>query len=81
MDDNTPLYVIMFDMQMNLCERFPAMTPLTLRREKAREVFLLISRLNTHSEYNKQPNESPTPTPTVKNGQKVIRKPAGDNWF
>jgi hypothetical protein len=59
-------------MEMNLSDRFPSMTPLTLRREKAREVFLLLNRFNRYS--RKQAKQK-------KNGQRIIRKPAGDNWF
>ena len=43
------------------------MTPLQLRREKAREVFILIKRFNRFSK--------------KKNKKKIIRKPAGDDWF
>lgn len=57
---------------MGLSERFPALTPIALRREKAREVFLLIARFNVWS--RKQAK-------SMKNGKKIIRKPAGDNWF
>lgn len=47
------------------------MTPLTLRREKARDVFLLIVRFNKYSRKQKK----------QKNGKRIIRKPAGDDWF
>ena len=56
---------------MNLCERFPALTPLGLRREKAREVFILISRYRIYS--NKQQKNAGKP--------KIIRRPAPDTWF
>ena len=60
-------------MEVNLCERFPAMSPLTLRKEKAREVFLLINRYSIYSKNEQK---------TKKNGGKrIIRRPAGDNWF
>jgi hypothetical protein len=59
-------------MQMSISERFPALHPLALRRERAREVFLLIARYNR---YSKKPENS--------RGKQsdVIRKPAGDDWF
>lgn len=56
---------------MSLCERFPALTPLSLRREKAREVFILVTRYNIYS--NKQQKNAGKP--------KIIRRPAGDTWF
>lgn len=71
-NDDTPVYDTLFEMEINLSERFPAMTPLTLRREKAREVFLLMNRFNR---YNRKKKKS------QKNGKKIIRRPAGDNWF
>lgn len=49
------------------------MTPLTLRKEKAREVFVLIKRYNKYSKKQKKETES--------GGKKIIRRPAGDNWF
>lgn len=72
MYDDTPIYDALFEMEMNLSERFPSMTPLTLRREKAREVFLLINRYNRYSAKEKKKQ---------KNGKRIIRKPAGDDWF
>lgn len=77
MPDDTPIYETLFDIQMSLCKIFPALTPLTLRREKAREVFLLINRYNKHSLKNNNGNK----TNTTQNGVRVIRRKAGDNWF
>lgn len=57
-------------MEMAISERFPALSPLKMRREKASEVFLFIRRLN---EYNSRQNK--------KGGKKVIKRPAGDDWF
>ena len=71
MPDNTPVYELLFEMQMSLCERFPALTPLALRREKAREVFILVTRYNIYS--NKQQKNAGKP--------KIIRRPASDTWF
>lgn len=58
-------------MEMSLCERFPAMTPLTLRREKAVDVFTLIVRYANYS--NRQAKSAGKP--------KIIRRPASDTWF
>ena len=62
----------MFEMEVNLCEKFPALTPLSLRREKAREVFTMIARFNRYSKRKKK---------REKGGKKIIRRPASDNWF
>ena len=64
----------MFEIEMILTERFPSMTPLTLRREKAREVFLLLNRFDRYSLKKEKENKR-------KNGKRIIRKPAGDDWF
>lgn len=58
---------------MNLCERFTTLTPLALRKEKAREVFLLVKRYGIYSkkESRKKNNK----------GKQIIRRPAGDTWF
>lgn len=69
--DNTPIYDVLFSMQVNLCERFTGLTPLGLRREKARDVFLLINRYNKYS-IREQRNAK---------RKNVIRKQAGDDWF
>jgi hypothetical protein len=58
-------------MEVTLCERFPAFTPLNLRREKLREVLKLIVRFNKYSA-KKQKNA---------NKPKIIRRPASDTWF
>lgn len=71
MYDDTPIYDVLFEMEMNLTERFPSMTPLVLRREKAREVFLL---LNRYTRYSRKADKQ-------KNGKRIIRRPAGDDWF
>ena len=61
-------------MEVNLSERFAGMTPFNIRREKAREVFLLIRRMAVYNE-KKQKNTDPI------TGARVIRRPAGDTWF
>lgn len=69
MSNNTPVYELLFEMQVNLCERFPSMNPLMLRRERAREVFTMIARYNKYAKKR------------TKNNKKIIRRPASDNWF
>lgn len=60
-------------MTITLCDRFPAYTPTGIRRERAREIFLLITRLNKHNRKKKKN--------TTKDGKRIIRRPASDNWF
>lgn len=70
------LYEIFFELEISLIERFPSLTPFTVRQTKATEVFLLIRRLNNYTEYKDKDYK-------IKNNKpvKVIRRPAGDDWF
>lgn len=61
-------------MEVNLSERFAGMTPFNIRREKAREVFLLIRRLSRMSEIKEKEINPVT-------GKHIKRVKAGDNWF
>jgi len=56
-------------MEISICERFPALSPFDVRRTKAAEVFLLIRRMNNYNKQNKSGKK------------KVLRRPAGDDWF
>lgn len=69
-EDDTPVPELLFEMEMNLCERFTSMTPLTLRKEKAREVYDLIVKYNRYSKKNESGKK-----------KRKIKKPAGDDWF
>ena len=40
------LYQHLFDLTDNLCQRYPALSPFQVRRERAGEVYLLVRRLN-----------------------------------
>lgn len=71
--DPPPLYDVLFEITVSLCERFPAYTPTEIRRTSVREIFLMIKRLNNYNEHQKKSKD--------KNGNKKIRRPAGDNWF
>lgn len=61
---------------MTLSERFPQLTPIRIRQERASEVFLLMERLGG---YIKRQNAA-APKINAK-GHRVIRRPAGDDWF
>jgi hypothetical protein len=57
-------------MELSICERFPSLSPFDVRREQAKEVFLLIRRLNDYSDRQANPKKP-----------RKIRRPASDNWF
>lgn len=58
-------------MTLNICERFPSLSPFDVRRERASEVFRLVARI-------KKSNDIRTKESTKKT---KIRRPASDNWF
>lgn len=58
-------------MEVSISEQFPGLSPFTIRREKATEVFLLMRRLSNYNQYQ-----------AINSGKKnIIRRPAGDDWF
>lgn len=67
-EDDLALYQILFDMELSISESFPSLNPIALRKEKAREVFTLLSRW-VEKKTRKEP------------GKRVLRRPAGDTWF
>lgn len=72
MDENdTPIPEMMFEIEVGMCERFPAMSPLSLRKERVNDVFRLVSQ---YTEYARKEDKK-------KNNKQVIRRRAGDDWF
>ena len=70
MEDDTPIDEMMFEIEVGICERFPALSPLSMRRERVNDVFRLISQYSNYAWKN-----------TNSNGKQVIRRRAGDDWF
>ena len=68
--DDTPIDEMMFEIEVGICERFPALSPLSMRRERVNDVFRLISQYSNYARKN-----------TNGNGKQVIRRRAGDDWF
>lgn len=58
-------------MEVGISERFPSLSPVTVRRTRAAEVFTLIRRLNNYNAYRTKDSGK----------KKIIRRPAGDDWF
>ena len=73
MEDNTPIDELMFELEVGMSERFAGITPLSLRKERARDVFLLIAQYSDYSGNEKQKKGS--------GGKEVIRRRAPDTWF
>ena len=58
---------------MEICNRFPTVDPFSIRKEKMREILLLVRRLRIYDEANNQNNKNKR--------KKQIRRPASDSWF
>lgn len=58
---------------MEICNQFSKRLILSIRKEKMREIFLLVRRLRIYDEANNQNNKNKR--------KKQIRRPASDSWF
>ena len=75
------LYETFFDLEDNLCQRYPALTPFIVIKEKVGEVILLVKRINRKNMREKG-IQSTDKVWTDKNGNVHIRRKArNDNWF
>lgn len=74
------MYEVFFDLEDNLCQRYPALTPFIVRRERVGEVFLLINRINAKAEREQGIRRKDE---IIEDGQgnRVIRREAGDDFF
>lgn len=71
------MYEILFDMNVNMCERFPALDPFRVREQRFHDVLLIFRRLN--NKHKKGDKDNP-PGSYVKNG--VLYRPAQkDDWW
>lgn len=75
MNDNTPIYDVLFEMEMTLCDRFAQFTPLALRKERAKDVFTMVVRYNKYMIKENRKNKR------TKDGKRIVRRPASDTWF
>lgn len=75
------LYELFFDMTDSLCQRYPGITPLNIRREKVGEVFLLINRINKRERRKKGIGENEQVQKDSKGRIHIRRKATNDNWY
>lgn len=73
--DDTPMSQLLFEIEVLLSERFPALSPVSLRKTKAREVFKIINKLTIYSKKEKQKQAKAATT------KHIIKKQASDTWF
>nr|DAH40885.1 MAG TPA: hypothetical protein [Caudoviricetes sp.] len=71
------MYQILFDLNTNLCDHFPALDPFRVREQRFHDVLLIFRRLN---EQVKDKKRIPQAATTRRNG--VIRRRATkDDWY
>lgn len=66
---------MLFDMSVMLCQKFPALTPMQLRRERAVEVFDTVRKLIRHI---RRENAQYI---TIRGKRMKKRKVRNDSWF
>lgn len=69
--DDTPLYETLFTLSYQLCKEFPAITPYDVDEqtyESVIELYADVRRMQLRETKQNDPN-------------RVIRRPAGDDWF
>ena len=77
--DELTLYQSMLELTLQLCKAYPALTPFSVRRERAHEVFLLVRRINSQPQKGGGSTARRNREETDSKGR--IRRPAGDKWF
>lgn len=72
--DDTPMSELLFEIEVLLSERFPALSPIAIRRTKAREVFKIINKLTTYAKKEKKQQAKA-------NTKHIVARQASDTWF
>ncbi len=67
----------LFEIELSLCRYFPALSPLSLRNERAIDVFNLLKRFISHLERENEKSENEV----TEDGVKVINIDATDDDF
>lgn len=70
---------MLFDINKALCDTFPGLDPIKLLDYPAEDVFDLINGLIRHNERKEQSEGKRVGKSDGK--EKVVRRPAGDDWF
>lgn len=75
------LYETFFDLEDNLCERYTALTPFVVRREKCGEVFLLVNRINRKALRKKGVRSNDKVFKDAKGDVHIRRQATSDDWW
>lgn len=78
--ENSPesFYVLLFDININLCDRFLSLDPFKVRSERFHDVLLIFRRLT--DKIKREKPESAVNLKKTKNG-KILRPAMNDDWY
>lgn len=77
----TSLYDLFFELEENLCKRYPALTPFVVRREKFGEVVKLLNRINAHNRKETGAKNTDAVWKDSKGNTHIRRQAKNDNWY
>lgn len=73
---------MLFSIEYQLCKEFPAFTPFEIERTTFHNVIRLYSEVRDMQIRNEKAMEKAEKrAKRIANGDEIIRRPAGDNWF
>lgn len=75
------IYDVFFDLEDNLCQRYTALTPFAVRREKFGEVVLLVNRINAKNLRDKGVQHTDKVWTDKRGNVHIRRKAQNDNWY
>ena len=75
------MYETFFDLEDNLCQRYTALTPFIVRREKFGEVALLVKRINNKNLRDKGIKANDQVWTDHKGNVHIRREAKNDNWY
>lgn len=75
------LYELFFELEENLCKRYPALTPFAVRREKFGEVVKVLQRINAKSRKEQGAQRSDQVWKDKRGNIHIRREAKNDNWY
>ena len=74
------LYALLFDININLCNRFPSLDPFKVRSQRFHDVMLIFRRLT--EQVQQEEKAKPKKSGAKKTQKGIIMRPAqNDDWY
>ena len=70
-----------FELEENLCTRYPALSPFQIRREKIGEFILLVNRVNKKERTKAGAKKGEKVSRDKKGNIHIRREATNDNWY